>query len=161
MSWVDVWLVTDYHQLLCSFMSKRVKYLQCSTLWSKPPPTGRACIGTAHKNSMCVSVWPHPWHDVHSGDSHGGRFGLLRLVVCGQRCGDAVGRRHGEVTLETSLCGRRRGFGYKRRKKGDRIQYVAEAAASNVVMLSWKSALTQESDRKLPKNATDLLLSLF
>lgn len=52
-----------------------------------------------------VSGWEFiiPRHHLHSGGSHGGRFGLLRFVICGQRSGDAVGRRHWEVTSETSL----------------------------------------------------------
>lgn len=73
---------------------------------------------------MCVSVCPHPWHHLHSGGSHGGRFGLLRFVICGQRSGDAVGRRHWEVTSETSLCGNDEDC-YKR-NKGDRMQCLAK-----------------------------------
>lgn len=46
----------------------------------------------------------YPWYHLHCGRSHGGCFGLLRFIVCGQRGGDAVRRRHGEVTTETSLC---------------------------------------------------------
>lgn len=46
----------------------------------------------------------YPRYRVHGGDSHGGRFGLLRLVICWQRGGHAVRRRHGEVALETSFC---------------------------------------------------------
>lgn len=104
---------------------------------------------------MCVSAsFPHPWHHLHSGGSHGGSFGLLRFVIRGQRGGDAVGRRHWEVATETGLCGSEGGGDVSKERKGDRVRYLAEQAASNVVMLSWKSTLTHEQkhSRKLPHN---------
>lgn len=77
---------------------------------------------------------PHPRHHLHSGGSHGGRFGLLRFVICGQRGGDAVGRRHWEVSSETGLCGNgRRRLGYEG-KKGDCVRYLAEPQCGNAVM---------------------------
>lgn len=55
------------------------------------------------------------WRHLHRGGGHGGGFGLLRLVIRGQRGGDAVGWRHWEVPLETVLCvnGRKLQFEWK------------------------------------------------
>lgn len=47
----------------------------------------------------------HPRDDLHSRGCHGRRLGLLRLVICGQGGGDAVGRRHWEVAGKAGLCG--------------------------------------------------------
>lgn len=81
-----------------------------------------------------MSICPHPWNHLHSGGRHGGCFGLLRLIICGQGGGNAVGRRHWEVTSETSRCGgRRRRLGYKGKKRG-RIQYLAKWLCGDAVM---------------------------
>lgn len=91
---------------------------------------------------LCMSKASHPWHDLHSGGRHGGRFGLLRFVISWQRGGDTVGWRHGKVASETGLCGNnsKRGRRSYNRRTGDLV---------NVVMPSWKSRVTH---LELPQN---------
>lgn len=73
-------------------------------------PTGGGVV--QWRGTRLEHIRPYPLRHVHGGRGHGGRFGLLRLVVRGQRGGDAVGRRHWEIPAEASVCGgisRRRG----------------------------------------------------